>query len=54
MVAMAKHDPGSIPEMLACMLTIMKAQNKFIGSQPGVCIYREKAAATGNKKMASH
>ena len=26
MAAMAKHDPGAIPEMLAYMLTIMKAQ----------------------------
>ena len=29
---MAKHDPSSIPEMLAYMLTIMKAQKEFKAS----------------------
>ena len=54
MVAMAKHDPGSIPEMLAYMLTIMKAQKEF--KEPVWRLYdvtyREKAAATGNKKWS--
>ena len=54
MAAMAKHDPGSIPEMLAFMLTIMKAQKEF--KKPAWRLYdvayREKAAATGNKKWS--
>ena len=52
MAAMAKHDPGSIPEMLAYMLTIMKAQKEF--KEPAWRLYDEayleKAAATGNRK----
>ena len=54
MAAMAKHDPGSIPGMLAYMLTIMKAQKEF--KEPAWRLYdeayREKAAATGNRKLA--
>ena len=54
MAAMAKHDPGSIPEMLAYMLTIMKAQKEF--KEPAWRLYdvayREEAAATGNKKWS--
>lgn len=52
--AMAKHDPCSIPEMLAYMLTIMKAQKE--SKEPAWRLYdvtyREKAAATGNKKRS--
>ena len=54
MAAMAKHDPGSIPEMLAYMLTIMKTQKEF--KEPAWRLYdeayREKSAATGNRRWS--
>ena len=54
MAVMAKHDPGSIPEMLAYMLTIMKAQQEF--KEPAWRLYdkayRKKASATGNRKWS--
>ena len=51
MATMAKHDPRSIPEMLAYMLKFMKAQKEF--KQPDWRLYNiKKAAVTGTKKWS--
>ena len=54
MAAIAKHNPDSIPKMLAYMLMIMKAQKEF--KEPAWRLYdeayHEKAAATGNRKWS--
>ena len=54
MSAMARHDPGSIPDMLANILTIMKAQKEF--KEPAQRLYdvayRGKGPAIGSKKWS--
>ncbi len=51
---MAKHHPEATPELLAYMLSIMRAQREF--REPAWRLYDEayceKAAATGNRKWS--
>ena len=54
MAAVQQHDPGAVNELLAYMFTIIRAAQEF--EDPAWRSYdeafREKAAATGNRKWS--